>query len=55
MDTDNPDYDMDDEDEKFYLKLTSELKMNITEVQLESLLDQLENHCSSTVSCISFI
>jgi len=48
LDTDNPDYDMDDEDEKFYLKLTSELKMNITEVQLESLLDQLENHCSST-------
>jgi len=47
LDTDNPDYDLDDDDEKFYLKLTSELKMSITEVQLENHLDQLENHCSS--------
>ena len=45
--SDTPDYDLDDEDTEFFLCLTSVHKISITEIELESYIEQLENYSSS--------
>ena len=52
MDQEIPDYDMDSEDEQWLTKQAKNLKMEVTPIKFENMMDRLEKGSGQTVSII---